>query len=308
MPQSGYLLIDKPAGQTSSDVVDELQRITKIRRIGHAGTLDPIVSGLLIMGVSSEATVNLGKFQRLDKKYRAILRLGFISDTYDRTGIIQREKVRLKPQEAKIYDIKLQAMSSKLLTLDVHCSSDTYIRALTDDIGKRLECGAYVEELTRTAIGNFELAEAVSLSHLDVSTWAEHLITFKTVMATGTFEIFHPGHAYYLKEAKKLGKRLIVVVARDKRAEELRGRPLRHGENTRLKLLQSLPYVDEATLGDVDDPYKSVQRIKPDIIALGYDQRGFTDQLGVKIKEFGLATKIARIPAFFPKRYKSSLM
>ncbi len=352
---TGYLLVNKPSSPTSHDVIDALRNITGERRIGHAGTLDPFANGLLFVGVGREATRNLGKFAGLDKRYRAVLKLGDVSDTYDRTGKIsdfqfsifndesqinkavqsfigrqyqtppiysakkiqgkrayelarEGKTVKLKPQEIEIYDIKLLTANYPLLTIEVHCSSGTYIRSLAHDIGDKLGTGAYVEELTRTAIGNFTLEEAMDLKNITPQNWRSLLIAFKTVMATGTFEILHEGHESYLREAKKLGARLVVVVARQKRAEELRGRKLRITEEERRARVQSLNFVDEAILGDERDPYESVKKIAPDIIALGYDQESFVRELPLKIKEFGLKTKIARIPPHKAKLYKSSLI
>jgi tRNA pseudouridine55 synthase len=88
-----FLLIDKPSGITSHDVVDRLRRITGERRVGHAGTLDPFATGLLILGIGREATRELGGFLKSDKEYIATLHLGAVSDTYDRTGKIM--EVRL---------------------------------------------------------------------------------------------------------------------------------------------------------------------------------------------------------------------
>jgi len=88
----GYININKPAGPTSHDIVDHLRRITGIKKIGHAGTLDPFARGVLILGISREATRNISKFVKLNKEYIAQIYLGAISDTYDRTGkIIKRE-------------------------------------------------------------------------------------------------------------------------------------------------------------------------------------------------------------------------
>ena len=351
----GYLLINKPPGPTSHDVIDKLRGITGERRIGHAGTIDPFARGLLLVGVGREATRNLGKFVGLDKRYRAILKLGAVSNTYDRTGEITDygvpitnyesrihsvlnsfigkekqippqysakkvkgkkayefaragEEVFLKPQEIEIYDIKLLATGHELFALEIHCSSGTYIRSLAHDIGQKLGCGAYIEELTRVAIGNFTLEESTALQDISPENWQSHLITFRTVMATGTFEILHKGHEHYLREAKKLGERLLVVVARQNRAEELRGRKLRKTAEERRTRVASFKFVDEAILGDERDPYESVKKIAPDIIALGYDQELFVRELPVKIKEFGLSTKIARIPPYMAEQYKSSLI
>jgi tRNA pseudouridine55 synthase len=83
----GFVLIDKPDGPTSHDVVDVVRRLCGIRKVGHAGTLDPFATGLLIVGVG-KATKEMQKLVGLDKEYEATLRLGATSDTYDRTGTI----------------------------------------------------------------------------------------------------------------------------------------------------------------------------------------------------------------------------
>ena len=84
----GYLLINKPIGPTSHDIVDRVRRMTGAKTVGHAGTLDPFASGLLIVGVGREATREFVKLVGLDKRYRAVLHLGATSDTDDRTGRI----------------------------------------------------------------------------------------------------------------------------------------------------------------------------------------------------------------------------
>lgn len=87
---SGFLLIDKPTDWTSHDVVGYLRKITKIKTIGHAGTLDPFATGLLIVGVGRAATKRLDEFKDMKKTYYASAQLGAVSDTYDRTGKIQK--------------------------------------------------------------------------------------------------------------------------------------------------------------------------------------------------------------------------
>lgn len=83
----GLLLIDKPAGITSHDVVDAVRRIAKTRAVGHAGTLDPFATGLLILGIN-KATKWLTSLIGLDKAYEATLTLGATSDSFDRDGVI----------------------------------------------------------------------------------------------------------------------------------------------------------------------------------------------------------------------------
>jgi tRNA pseudouridine55 synthase len=84
----GFLLIDKPAGITSFDVIARLRRLTGIARIGHAGTLDPFATGLLIVGVGRGATKRLGEYLGMTKEYVGTAVLGATSDTQDGTGEI----------------------------------------------------------------------------------------------------------------------------------------------------------------------------------------------------------------------------
>ncbi len=78
-----FLLIDKPAGITSHDVVDRIRKITGQRTVGHAGTLDPFATGLLIVAVGRDSTKNLAKYVGLDKEYEAKIVLGATTDTLD---------------------------------------------------------------------------------------------------------------------------------------------------------------------------------------------------------------------------------
>lgn len=105
---AGFLLIDKPMDWTSHDVVAKLRSITGIRQIGHTGTLDPFATGLLICAVGN-ATKMVGLFDLLPKTYEAEIRLGMISDTYDRTGQITNNK-KQETNKSQITDSKLQTV------------------------------------------------------------------------------------------------------------------------------------------------------------------------------------------------------
>lgn len=83
---SGLALIDKPSGPTSHDVVNWVRRRTGVKRVGHAGTLDPLASGLLIVLIGREWTKHQAHFLHLDKVYECEIRLGVETDTYDRLG------------------------------------------------------------------------------------------------------------------------------------------------------------------------------------------------------------------------------
>lgn len=92
----------------------------------------------------------------------------------------------------------------------------------------------------------------------------------RTVMAQGTFDLLHPGHVYYLQKSAELGDKLFVVVARDSRVKNRKD--LIFDEDERRTMLEALEMVDEAVLGVKDDIYRTVEKLDPDVITLGYDQ------------------------------------
>lgn len=106
-------------------------------------------------------------------------------------------------------------------------------------------------------------------------------------MASGVFDIVHLGHLHYLQEARKLGDELVVVVATDATVRKMKHEPITPG-NMRVELVASLKPVDRAVLGHEDDIYKTVDEVRPDIIALGYDQRFDENELAGQLKSRGL--------------------
>lgn len=96
-PTNGIVAIYKPKGPTSHDVIDELRRITGLRTIGHAGTLDPLASGVLVVGIGRAATKELSRIAAKDKEYVATVTLGAESSTDDAEGEKRRIPVRRKP-------------------------------------------------------------------------------------------------------------------------------------------------------------------------------------------------------------------
>jgi FAD synthetase len=117
------------------------------------------------------------------------------------------------------------------------------------------------------------------------------------VMATGTFDLLHMGHIYYLREAKKLGDTLVVVVATDATVRKLKHEPITP-QDIRVSLIKELKLVDEAVLGHEDDMYKIVQEIKPDIIALGFDQIHNETTITNELKKRKLHTKVVRLQKY----------
>ena len=117
------------------------------------------------------------------------------------------------------------------------------------------------------------------------------------VMATGTFDLLHMGHIYYLKEAKKLGDQLAVVVARDSTVRKLKHEPVTP-EEMRLSIVRELKMVDEAMLGHEDDMYAVVDEIKPDIIALGYDQIHDEKKIENELKKRKMNINVIRLSKY----------
>jgi FAD synthetase len=124
----------------------------------------------------------------------------------------------------------------------------------------------------------------------------------KIVLASGVFDLLHLGHVKFLEEAKKTGGKnaeLIVIIARDSTVEETKGRKPIMSENQRRALVESLKIVDEAVLGfeefDIGDV---IQRIKPDIIALGYDQVDMEKRVQQYVNKHKLNVKVIRVRKF----------
>lgn len=206
-------LIDKEAGWTSFDVVAKMRGIMGVKKIGHAGTLDPFATGLLIVLVGKDATKRQDEYMKQDKEYEATLELGKVSTTGDPEGEISsagasstvaQEKiekvlkkfigdieqvppahsaikvngkkayelarkgkdVKLKSRKVIIHNIEIIGYSWSFLKIVVTCGSGTYIRSLARDIGEALETGAYLKELRRTKIGDFNAIDAVKVGDI----------------------------------------------------------------------------------------------------------------------------------------------
>ncbi|VVB99628.1 FAD synthase [uncultured archaeon] len=128
----------------------------------------------------------------------------------------------------------------------------------------------------------------------------------KVVLTFGTFDILHPGHISYLRQARALGSRLVVGIATDKNAEKERGRKPLFSQEQRREIVASLSFVDEAIVGFEDDKIKMVERVKPGIVALGYDQKPSDKELAAEFERRGIKAKIVRLAPYSPEEYKSS--
>ncbi|HEY6586265.1 MAG TPA: adenylyltransferase/cytidyltransferase family protein [Candidatus Methanoperedens sp.] len=116
------------------------------------------------------------------------------------------------------------------------------------------------------------------------------------VLATGTFDILHPGHLLYLSKARALGDELFVIVARDSMIKH-KPKPI-VPEKQRLTMVQALRMVDAAMLGSETDMFLPLREIKPDIIALGKNQFFNEKELEAKLVVQGIEAKVMRVQAF----------
>jgi FAD synthetase len=116
------------------------------------------------------------------------------------------------------------------------------------------------------------------------------------VLATGTFDILHPGHLHYLSEAKALGDELYVIIARDSMIKH-KPKPI-IPEAQRLAMVQGLRIVDRAILGSEKDIFEPLSEIKPEIIALGKNQFFKEEYLEVQLRSHGINAKVLRIQSF----------
>jgi FAD synthetase len=127
------------------------------------------------------------------------------------------------------------------------------------------------------------------------------------VLVFGTFDIFHKGHENFLRQARKYGDFLIVVVARDKTVKKIKGKLPRNKEKVRLERIEKSGLADKAVLGNLGDKHAIIRKIKPDVICLGYDQSAFVENLKKKLFAFEMKNvKIKKLKAHKSEIYKSS--
>jgi len=118
-------------------------------------------------------------------------------------------------------------------------------------------------------------------------------MTPRRVVATGTFDILHPGHLYYLSESKKLGDELFVIVARDANVKH-KPRPI-VPEEQRLAMIAALKPVDHAILGDPTDMFRPIEEIRPDVITIGFNQYFDEEKLQGQLAGRHLDAEVVRI-------------
>jgi len=131
--------------------------------------------------------------------------------------------------------------------------------------------------------------------------------SLQVVLAGGVFDIIHPGHIYTLNAAKALGDVLVVVVATDNTSEKMKKRKPLHTQEQRQELVNSLSMADLCLIGQEDDIFKTVNRVRPQIIALGYDQIHQEKFIIDGCKKIGLEAKVARLQSPIPESSSSKI-
>jgi FAD synthetase len=128
----------------------------------------------------------------------------------------------------------------------------------------------------------------------------------RRIVATGTFDILHPGHIFYLGESKKLGDELWVIVARDANVKH-KPRPV-IPEGQRLAMVGALKPVDHAVLGDISDMFRPIEEIRPEIITIGFNQQFSEGHLEEQLRARNLPARIVRIGRYADSELCSSRM
>ncbi len=131
--------------------------------------------------------------------------------------------------------------------------------------------------------------------------------SLRIVLAGGVFDIIHPGHIHTLKAAKALGDILVVAIATDRTAQKMKKRIPLHNQELRRELVDSLSMVDLAIIGHENDIFETVKLVKPEIIALGYDQTHKEKFMSDGCKRINLDTKIVRLQSPVPELSSSDI-
>lgn len=207
------ILIDKSPGDSSFFAVSKIRRLIKIKKVGHAGTLDPFATGLLII-CTGKMTKQISSFQNDYKIYEGVITLGKRTESFDTESNVIEEKpfdfvteklisettekftgdiqqippmfsalkhkgkalykyarkgieIERPPREVHIYSFEINDVKLPDISFTVKCSKGTYIRSLADDFGKELGTVAYLTELRRTAIGEFNVNDALTLDEFE---------------------------------------------------------------------------------------------------------------------------------------------
>ncbi len=129
-------------------------------------------------------------------------------------------------------------------------------------------------------------------------------------MLFGTFDMVHEGHKNLFQQARTLAKNpfLIVSLARDVNVKRIKNKFPENSERKRLSVIKKQVEVDQAVLGSLSDYIAHIVKYKPDIIALGYDQKAYTQKLKSNLRNAGLNCEVVRMKSYKPRMYKTSIL
>jgi len=178
-------------------------------------------------------------------------------------------------------------------------------RADISDVADRL--GMEVNDAKRE-LGKLVELGLVKVDGRKVSLTDRGRATIKVVFIGGGFEVIHLGHLYTIEKAKALGDVLIVSVARDSTIRKRKKREPAAKEEERVKLLSSLRQVDAAILGVEGDIYETLEKVAPDIVALGYDQYHMETEVAKEAARRGMKIRVVRLDSPYPNVKTSSLL
>lgn len=193
---------------------------------------------------------------------------------------------------------------------------------------KRLLKAVFVKNLVGDDSGAASLARFLDADEMEVKSELDSLGAKKLVQYTpsasvltprgrkklrvvfigGTFEIIHAGHLYTIEQAKRLGDVLVVVVARDNTVRKRKGREPVSREQERVRVVGSIRFVDLAILGSEKNIYDTLERVRPDVVALGYDQYHTEGDIVAEAKRRGMEISVVRLDSPFPTLKASKIL
>ena len=192
-----------------------------------------------------------------------------------------------------------------------------------DSLKKTILSAIYVSSITKETI--FQILNQKKIFSDEVNSKFEELVkedliqedkktltkkgrnSLKVVLAGGVFDIIHPGHIHTFKDAKALGDVLVVVVATDNTSVKMKKRRPLHNQEQRRELVNSLSMVDLCLVGQEDDIFKTVDLVRPQVIALGYDQTHQEKFIIDGCKRIKLDAKVARLESPMPESSSSKI-
>jgi H/ACA ribonucleoprotein complex subunit 4 len=195
------ILLDKPAGPTSLECAERVRRIFSAKKSGHAGTLDPGATGVLIISLD-EATKAMPVLMNLPKEYECAMHVhrdfseqelreavkSFVGKITQTPPV--KSAVARKPRERDIYSFQILGVEGRDVSFRVSCQAGTYVRKLCSDLGEKMGTQAHVTSLMRTRAGPFSIKECVTLEQLKNSP-EKYPIPLETVFSRiGVKKIF----------------------------------------------------------------------------------------------------------------------